>query len=97
MSNPALYLHVKLKHTPEGESVNTNEIRRGRGRPPKNSSYYNPTEGGRIDPTSDLFMRTEEAISLLFDQSHKDHPFYSYIKQFSFSKTPAKDVRSTKT
>jgi len=53
LSYPALYTHIKTKHSSQGEAPLTSG--RGRGRPKKNLAKEE-----RIDPTSPLFFRTED-------------------------------------
>lgn len=60
LSYPALYLHQKIKHM-QGEGIPMESLKRGRGRPKKDGYYASgPGAGGRLDPTNDLFLRTEE-------------------------------------
>lgn len=53
LSYPALYTHIKTKHSVQGEAPMTSG--RGRGRPKKNLAKEE-----RADPTSMLYFRTEE-------------------------------------
>ena len=53
LSYPALYTHIKTKHSVQGEAPMTSG--RGRGRPKKSL-----TREQRVDPTSVLYFRTEE-------------------------------------
>eukprot|EP01022_Parablepharisma_sp_SALTPOND_P013627 TRINITY_DN182_c0_g2_i1.p1 TRINITY_DN182_c0_g2~~TRINITY_DN182_c0_g2_i1.p1 ORF type:complete len:427 (+),score=53.64 TRINITY_DN182_c0_g2_i1:1754-3034(+) len=88
LSYPALYTHIKTKHSTQGEAPMTSG--RGRGRPKKNLAKEE-----RIDPTSPLYFRTEdrkggptaviyqfkEAYDILFGTSKKyggyeKHPLY---------------------
>jgi hypothetical protein len=39
LSNPALYLHMKVKHIQENNQMVNGEYKRGRGRPKKNVSF----------------------------------------------------------
>ena len=37
------------------------QLKRGRGRPKKDGYYTSvPGQGGRLDPTNDLFLKTDE-------------------------------------
>ena len=65
LSNPALYLHMKIKHV-QGEGMPMETLKRGRGRPRKDGQYNNGFGGAtgqagtnRLDPTGDMFLRTE--------------------------------------
>ena len=59
LSNPALYLHIKIKHV-QGEGMPMDTLKRGRGRPKKDIyGNYAPAQSNRLDPTGDLFLRTE--------------------------------------
>lgn len=91
LSYPALYTHIKTKHSVQGEAPMTSG--RGRGRPKKNLAKEE-----RADPTSMLYFRTEEhkggptavlhnfkeAYDILFENSTKykgyqEHKLYSEL------------------
>ena len=91
LSYPALYTHIKTKHSSQGETPLTSG--RGRGRPKKNL-----TREERIDPTSPLYFRAEDrkggptAVLYQFKETydikfadnkkyggHEKHPLYSEL------------------
>jgi len=71
LSAPALYLHVKSKHIPSSSVQVHPDGKRGRGRPRRNG-VYDIHGSGRIDPTTEMFMRTEEKMGGPTD------PMYSF-------------------
>lgn len=51
---------MKIKHV-QGEGMPMDTLKRGRGRPKKDGyGNYAPASNNRLDPTGDLFLRTEQ-------------------------------------
>merc|ERR1712226_1111117 len=97
LSYPALYTHIKQKHSkgPDGEQRAPPTSGRGRGRPRKNpyhrtdpqkDAYFQQDEkkGGPTDPL--LWFHTHFEQLLKDDDKYKsveDYPLYQHLKQFS--------------
>ena len=78
---------MKIKHV-ENNGIPPDHMKRGRGRPRKDGySYHNSNgPGGRLDPTSELFLKNEnrdggptdpvnsfiENVNLLFPDKYSD-------------------------
>jgi len=99
LSYPALYTHIKTKHSVQGEAPMTSG--RGRGRPKKNLAKEE-----RADPTSMLYFRTEEhkggptavlyrfedAYNILFENSTKYKSFTEHKLYFELYKRHLRNV-----
>lgn len=87
LSYPALYTHIKTKHSLPGETPSLTNGR-GRGRPKKNI-----VREDRPDPTSPLFFRTEDkkggptAVIYGFEESYRTL-FSENNKYLSFERHP---------
>ncbi len=86
LSYPALYTHIKTKHSSQGETPLTSG--RGRGRPKKNLAKEE-----RIDPTSPLYFRTEDRkggpTAVLYQFKETYDILYSTSKKYGgFEKHP---------
>lgn len=99
LSYPALYTHIKTKHSVQGEAPMTSG--RGRGRPKKNLAKEE-----RADPTSMLYFRTEdhkggptavlygfrEAYNTLFKDNTKYKSFDEHRLYYELYKRHLKNV-----
>lgn len=99
LSYPALYTHIKTKHSAQGEAPMTSG--RGRGRPKKNVAKEE-----HVDPASMLYLRTEErrggptavlykfkeAYDVVFAASEKNEGFETHKLYIELYKRHLKNV-----
>lgn len=82
---------MKIKHV-QGEGMPMEALKRGRGRPKKDGYYASgPGAGGRLDPTNELFLRTEEREGGPIDPVHsfEDNVQLLFSQKYqSFSQHP---------